>query len=114
MTKQRRTFTVIRKWAEANGYKVEETWAYGDQDAIRVRVNEKLSFKAETQRSTIYMSIRGQRGEAGGLYLTEEIKHEEGKPYHRNYAFHKPSQKQMVADMTESIRRWERDANEKK
>jgi len=109
MAKQRRTFTVIRKWAEANGYKVEETWAYGDQDAIRVHINEKLSFKAEMRKSTIYQSIRGQRGDCAGLYITEDIKHEAGTTWRRSYAFHKPSQKYAIESMESDIRRWERD-----
>ncbi|AZU98981.1 hypothetical protein pW2_156 [Bacillus phage pW2] len=114
MIKQRRTFTVIRKWAEKNGYKVEDTWAYGDQDACRVIVNEKLSFKAEMRNSTIYQSIRGQRGECAGLYLTEERKREEGEPYRRNYAFHMTSQKHAIENMESDIKKMERDANEKK
>jgi len=114
MTKQRRTFTVIRKWAEKNGYKVEETYAYGDQPAIRVFINEKLSYKAEMQRSTIYMSIRGQRGEPAGLYITEERKREEGQPWRRDYSFHKPSQKYAIEEMDYTIKKMERDANEKK
>lgn len=104
MTKQRRTFTKIRKWAEENGYKIEETWAYGDQDAIRVIVSEKQSFKLEMRKSTIYMSIRGQRGDCGGLYLTEELKREEGEPYRRNYAFHQASQRVAIESMESDIK----------
>ncbi|UUV46373.1 hypothetical protein [Bacillus phage vB_BanS-Thrax2] len=114
MTKQKRTFTVIRKWAEKNGYKVEESWAYGDQSAITIQINEQLSFKAEMRESTIYQSIRGQRGECAGLYITEKEKHVQGQPYRRSYAFHKPSQKYAIEDMESKIKRWERDASEKK
>ncbi|UUV46906.1 hypothetical protein [Bacillus phage vB_BanS-Thrax4] len=105
MTKQRRTFTVIRKWAEKMGYTVEDTWAYGDQDACRVVVSEKLSFKLEMRKSTIYQSIRGQRGDCAGLYLTEERKREEGEPYRRNYAFHQRSQREAIEDMERDIKR---------
>ena len=100
----KRTFTKIRKWAEENGYKIEETWAYGDQDAIRVIVSEKQSFKLEVRKSTIYMSIRGQRGDCGGLYLTEELKREEGEPYRRNYAFHQASQRVAIESMESDIK----------
>ncbi|UGO50874.1 hypothetical protein PQE70_gp021 [Bacillus phage vB_BanS_Nate] len=122
MTKQKRTFTVIRKWAVAKGYTVEESWAYGDRPAIEIKVNEKLSFKAEMRSSTIYQSIRGQRGDAGGLYITEKIAREEGEPYRRNYAFHKLSQREAIESMEHDVKdmikreaqRKERGANENK
>jgi hypothetical protein len=103
MTKK--TFTKVRKWAEEKGYKVEETYAYGDKSAIKITVDEENSFKCEEQDSTIYMSIRGQKGNPGGLYLTHIYKPKDGK-YYRNHAFHKRSQKEMIEDMESDIKKY--------
>jgi hypothetical protein len=98
-------FTKIKKWAKENGYKVEDAYVYYQgTGAIRVIIDDHNSFKCEEQKSTIYMSIRGQRGSAGGLYLTYERKPSNGK-FYSDYGFHKLSQREMIEDMEETIKR---------
>lgn len=96
-------FTVVRKWAEEKGYKIEDTFAYGDNKAIKVIINDEHSFKCETKKSTIYTSIRGQKGNCGGLYLTHEHKPKDGR-FVRPYDFHKTSQKEMIQSMEREIK----------
>lgn len=96
-------FTKVRKWAEEQGYKVQDK-SYSFKSAIKVIVDEENAFTCETRESTIYMSIRGVKGDAGGLYLTHEYKPKDGR-FIRSYAFHKNSQKEMIEDMEDKIRR---------
>jgi len=97
-------FTRIIKWAKDKGYEIKDTYAYGDNKAVLIVVDEENSFKCETRDSTVYMSIRGQRGNAGGLYLTHKRKPKDGR-FIRDYAFLQSSQKEMIMVMEGQIRK---------
>lgn len=96
-------FTKIRKWANEKGYKIEDA-SISYIPAIRVIVDEENRFKCEERRSTVYMSIRGQKGDAGGLYLTHEYKPKDGR-FVRPYGFWKASQKEMIEDIEREIQK---------
>lgn len=65
------TFTKIRKWAEEKGFVVEDKYGYGGKPCIHVYLGDRTGYAFDMRDSTIYMSIRGQRGNAGGLYMAQ-------------------------------------------
>lgn len=66
-----KSFTKIRKWAEEKGFRVEEKSGYGGKPCIHVYTGDRTGYAFDMRDSTIYMSHRGQRGNAGGLYMAQ-------------------------------------------
>lgn len=98
---KKRTFTNIRKWAEKMGYEVEDRNLVSWKPRIMVKVNEKLRFELEVRESTVYHSIRGMKGNAGGLYVTAHIT---GR--NRSYDFHQASQRVAIESMESDIKQF--------
>ena len=92
LKKKKKNFTKIRKWAKDNGFEVKDE-SYGYQDAIKIIVNEKDYFTCEMRKSTIYMSIKGQKGSAGGLYVG----------LNGHHSFHQTTQDDAIRSMEESF-----------
>ena len=96
-------YTKVRKWAVENGYEVEDiVTAYTEKEQLRVIIDEEHSFLCETRDSTVYMSVKGRAGNAGGLYLTDEYKPKDGRLV-RNYSFWKSSQRDIIDSIKDSI-----------
>lgn len=95
-----KTFTKVRKWAQDNGYEVKDVRGYGGLPKIEITSPEFL-FELEMRESTIYYSVRGgMKGNRAGMYLSSVPN--DGK-FHRNYSFHKDSQKDAINDMKSEI-----------
>lgn len=94
----KKTFTKIRKWAEAKGYEVKDSNYF---NKITVTINEKLSFTIDQRESTIYHSIRGRKGNAAGIYMA--VNHD-GRS---GYGFQQRSQKEMIEKMEQEIKKME-------
>jgi hypothetical protein len=94
-----KTFTKIRKWAETNGYEVEERNV--SRPAITVRVNKELSFDLDERESTIYHSIKGIRGNCAGLYISTQAR-PDGK-WIRPHSFHIGTQGKAIEEMEAEI-----------
>lgn len=97
--------TKVIKWAEENNYQMIDRYSSSGYPAFEIIVDEVNSFKCETRDSTIYMSIHGQRGDIGGLYLTHIYKPKDGR-FHRPYGFWKSSQNEMIAEMEITLSRY--------
>lgn len=91
----KKTFTVVRKWAEEKGYEVvESTYRQGVYTII---ASDKIKFKIENKESTIYYSIHGQAGNPAGIYLTTIRAGE------RTYSRKVDSQRNAIEIMVEEI-----------
>lgn len=72
-------FSKIRKWAEEQGYACEDLETYDKKPAIQIKVNDTLSFCFEMRASTIYRSVRGQKGNRAGIYMFYKWKPKDGR-----------------------------------
>lgn len=93
-------FTKVRKWANKKGYEVKDIQRNGDQPGIYIIVNPKFRFELELRRSTIYQSVRGQKGSPKGLYLSAMGEKTLG------FSFFQGSQQQAIEAMESDIKKW--------